>query len=85
MTKTKVSTKTKIILSSTLLLFVMLLSLIVTPLVAHAATVQASYASYNTKTGEVSYYDILPENSNSTYNVNNEESGRDSYYNPSEN
>ena len=76
--------KAKIILSLTLLMFVMLLSLIVTPLVAHAATVQKSYASYNTKTREVSYYDVLPENSDSTYNVKNEEGGKDSYYNPSE-
>lgn len=78
-------TKTKIILSSTLLMLVMLLFLIVTPLVAHAATTQKSYASYNTKTGEVSYYDVLPENSDGTYNVKNEEGGKDSYFNPSEN
>lgn len=83
MTKAKMCMKTKIILSLTLL-SVMLLSLIVTPLVAHAATVQKSYASYNTKTGEVSYYDVLPDNSDGTYNVNNEEGGTDSYYNPSE-
>ena len=85
MTKMKMSIKALIILSLTLFLFVMLLSIIVTPLVAKAATVQKSYASYNTKTGEVAYYDVLPADSESTNNLSNERNGSDSYYNPSEN
>lgn len=63
MNKIKVDIKTKIILSLTLL-FVMFFCLIDKPLVSYAATNQKNYASYNTETGEVSYYDILSEDSN---------------------
>ena len=84
MTKAKMCMKTKIILSLTLL-SVMLLSLIVTPLVAHAATVQKNYAGYNTETGEVSYYDILFEDSNGIYYSNRDNGDSDSHYSSSKN
>lgn len=83
MTNVKRSTKVKITLGALCLTVAMLLLVIVTPIVANAATVQKSYASYNTKTGEVSYYDILPEES--VYGTNNqEEGGENSGYNPFE-
>ena len=83
MTNLKRLTKVKITLGALFLMVAMLLLVIVTPIVANAATVQKSYASYNTKTGEVSYYDILPDEN--VYGTNNqEEGGENSGYNPFE-
>lgn len=79
MNKIKVDIKTKIILSLTLL-FVMFFCLIDNPLVSYAATNQKNYASYNTETGEVSYYDILSEDSN-----NRDNGDSDSHYSSSKN
>ena len=53
MNNAKTISKAKITLGAILLTFVMLLTLIATPLIAHAATTQKNHASYNTKTGEV--------------------------------
>lgn len=78
------SMKGKIFLSLTLLFSIWLLSLIVTPFVGHAATEQKNFASYDTKTGEVSYYDLLPE-SGGEHQADSEEGGSDSSYDPSEN
>ena len=58
-------TKMSIILSSTFFLFVMMLSIIISPFIANAEASEKRYASYNTRTGEVSYYD-LPADSERT-------------------
>lgn len=84
MNKIKVDIKTKIILSLTLL-FVMFFCLIDEPLVSYAATNQKNYASYNTETGEVSYYDILSEDSNGIYYSNRDNGDSDSHYSSSKN
>ena len=79
MNKINAGIKTKIILSLTLL-FVMLFCLIDKPLVSYAATNQKNYAGYNTKTGEVSYYDILSEDNNGIYYSNRDNGDSDSHY-----
>lgn len=84
MNKIKAGIKTKIILSLTLL-FVMFFCLIDKPLVSYAATNQKNYAGYNTKTGEVSYYDILSEDSNGIYYSNRDNGDSDSHYSSSKN
>ena len=84
MNKIKVDIKPKIILSFTLL-FVMFFCLIDKPLVSYAATNQKNYASYNTETGEVSYYDILSEDSNGIYYSNRDNGDSDSHYSSSKN
>ena len=84
MNKIKVDIKTKIILSLTLL-FVMFFCLIDKPLVSYAATNQKNHASYNTETGEVSYYDILSEDSNGIYYSNRDNGDSDSHNSSSKN
>lgn len=84
MNKIKVDIKTKIILILTLL-FVMFFCLIDKPLVSYAATNQKNYASYNTETCEVSYYDILSEDSNGIYYSNRDNGDSDSHYSSSKN
>ena len=79
MNNSKVVSKAKITLGAILLTFVMLLTLIATPLIAHAATTQKNHASYNTKTGEVTYYDFIAEEP-----APDEEGGSNSGYNPFE-
>ena len=84
MNKIKVDIKTKIV-SNLTLLFVMFFCLIDRPLVSYAATNQKNYASYNTETGEVSYYDILSEDSNGIYYSNRDNGDSDSHYSSSKN
>lgn len=79
MNNAKIISKAKIAFGAILLTFVMLLTLVATPLIAHAATTQKNHASYNTKTGEVSYYDFVAEDP-----ASNEEGGSNSGYNPFE-
>ena len=79
MNNAKIISKAKIAFGAILLTFVMLLTLVATPLIAHAATTQKNHASYNTKTGEVSYYDFVAEDPTS-----DEEGGSNSGYNPFE-
>ena len=79
MNNVKTISRAKIILGAILLTFVMLLTIVATPLIAHAATTQKNHASYNTKTGEVTYYDFVTEEP-----APDEEGGRDSGYNPFE-
>ena len=49
MNNAKTISKAKITLGAILLTFVMLLTLIATPLIAHAATTQKNHASYTNK------------------------------------
>ena len=77
-------TKMSIILSSTFFLFVMMLSIIISPFIANAEASEKRYASYNTRTGEVLYYDILSVESERTNDLRSEKSGSDRYYDPSE-
>ena len=79
MNNARTISKAKITLGAILLMFVMLLTLIATPLIAHAATTQKNHASYNTKTGEVTYYDFVTDEP-----APDEEGGNDSGYNPFE-
>lgn len=79
MTNVKRTTKVQITLGALLLMIAMLLLVVVTPIVANAATIQKSYASYNTKTGEVTYYDFVTEEP-----APDEEGGSNSGYNPFE-
>lgn len=79
MNNAKIISNAKIALGAILLTFVMLLTLVATPLIAHAATTQKNHASYNTKTGEVSYYDFVAEDP-----APNKEGGSNSGYNPFE-
>ena len=79
MNNAKIISKAKIAFGAILLTFVMLLTLVATPLIAHAATTQKNHASYNNKTGEVSYYDFVAEDP-----APNEEGGSNSGYNPFE-
>ena len=79
MNNAKAISKAKITLGAILLTFVMLLTLVATPLIAHAATAQKSHASYNTKTGEVTYYDFVTEEP-----APDEEGGSNSGYTPFE-
>lgn len=79
MTKAK---KISIVFAATLFSIAMSLSVIVTPFAVHAAAEQKSYASYNTKTGEVSYYDVLPKNSDGTHDMKDGEGGSDRCYDP---
>ena len=79
MNNAKNNFKSKVTLGAILLTFVMLLTLIATPLIAHAATTQKNHASYNTKTGEVTYYDFVTEDP-----APDEEGGSNSGYNPFE-
>lgn len=78
-------TKMSVILSSTLFLFGMMLSIIITPFIANAEAREKRYVSYNTRTGEVTYYDILPVESERTNDLRSAKSGSDRYYDPSEN
>lgn len=78
MAKLKLSMKTTIFASAALLLSVMLLVSLAAPFVVHAATVRERYASYDTRTGETSYYDIQTEDSDGA------EGGSDGYYDPTE-
>ena len=79
MNNAKIISKAKIAFGAILLTFVMLLTLVATPLIAHAATTQKNHASYNTKTGEVSYYEFVAEDP-----TPDEEGGSNSGYNPFE-
>ena len=79
MNNAKTISKAKITLGDILLTFVMLLTLVATPFIAYAATTQKNHASYNTKTGEVTYYDFVAEEP-----APDEEGGSNSGYNPFE-
>ena len=79
MNNAKIISKATIAFGTILLTFVMLLTLVATPLIAHAATTQKNHASYNTKTGEVTYYDFVAEEP-----APDEEGGSNSGYNPFE-
>ena len=79
MNNAKTISKAKIALGAILLTFVMLLTLVATPFIAHAATTQKNHASYNTKTGEATYYDFVAEEP-----APDEEGGSNSGYNPFE-